>query len=252
MCVCVCVFLFVCFVCFFFWSQTNAFKTESILVPLLEFDFSVSIIFFHVNSWAYHSDLGGRKPAASAKRSVSVFWRKVLRLRRAFGPEFSNCNKKNRYQPSRNKTPPFQGQTTPLSRGGFLLSFYFLYKMCIKIFSRLRRTPLSRRGVLIYPGVFITWRLVRWCVSCVFAERFDFVVEVSALQGCNCSAQRMQAVKCKYSIQQVRVRGSNVFSMHIFFSKVRLWKFLGSSKFLMKWKVPPPPKTVSHRFHNYT
>ena len=39
--------------------------------------------------------------------------------------------------------PPFQGRTTPLSRG-FLLSFYFLYNMCIKIFSRLRRTPLSR------------------------------------------------------------------------------------------------------------
>ena len=92
---------------------------------------------------------------------------------------------------------------------------------------------------------------VRWCVSCVFAERFDFVVVVSALQGCNSSAQRMQAVKCKYSIQQVKVRRSNVCSMHIFFSKVRLSKFLGSSKFLMKWKVPPPPKTVSHRFHNY-
>ena len=36
------------------------------------------------------------------------------------------------YQPSRNKTPPLRGRTNPLSRGGFLLSFYFLYKMCIK------------------------------------------------------------------------------------------------------------------------
>ena len=51
----------------------------------------------------------------------------------------------------------------------------------------------------------------------MFVERFDFVVVVSALQGYNSSAQRMQAVKCKYSIQQVKVRRSKVFSMHIFF-----------------------------------
>ena len=40
-------------------------------------------------------------------------------------------------------TYPPPGSDQPLTRGG-LLSFHFLYKMCIKKISRLRRTPLSR------------------------------------------------------------------------------------------------------------
>ena len=62
------------------------------------------------------------------------------------------------YHMSRNNPPPSRiGQ--PPYLGGFLLSFYFLYKMCIKFFLRFHRTPLSR-GVL-----FSFYFLYKMCIN---------------------------------------------------------------------------------------
>ena len=64
-----------------------------------------------------------------------------------FSCELAWFTKSSLYQPSYNPSP-FGSRPFPYL-GEFLLCFHFLYKMFIKIFSRLRRTSLSG-GCLLY------------------------------------------------------------------------------------------------------